>query len=162
VIAGRLTSTGYASAWALIHYLAKSKKPELMTLIREASHVSPLTGATDINGLGVVRSNRDAFTKLLGDDFVELESRVVTHLKKQPYTDPFLDAPHFVATFVSTAGRKPQKSVNTFYSMLVAQKWLTDMREKLPEAERATGQAQIRAFRNRMQAEAYVRQFQSQ
>jgi hypothetical protein len=162
VIAGRLTSTGYASAWALVHYLSALKRSDLMTLIREASHIGPLTGATDVNGLGVIRSNRDAFTKLLGDDFVELESRVVAHLKKLPYTDPFLNAPHFVATFICSTGRKTQKSVNTFHSMPVAQKWLAEMREKLPEADRPTAQAEIRAFPNRVQAEAYVRQWQMQ
>lgn len=162
VIAGRLTSTGYASAWALVHYLAKSKKSDLMTLIRDANHIGPLTGATDINSLGVVRSNRDAFTKLLGEDFKVLESRVVTHLKSLPYTDPFQDAPHYVATFVSGSGRKTQRSVNTFHSEPVARKWLSDKREQLPEGDRAAAQAEIRSFRNRPLAEAYVRQWQAQ
>src|SRR5436190_17759433 len=76
VLAGRLTSTGYASAWALVHYLAKSKRPELMSLIREASHIGPLAGATDINNLGVVRSNRDLFVKQCGENFKEMETRL--------------------------------------------------------------------------------------
>jgi hypothetical protein len=159
VLAGRLTSTGYASAWALVHYLAKYKKPELVALVREASQIGPLAGATDITSLGVVRANRDSFVKQCGDDFKGLEAKIVAHLKKQPYTDPFLDAPHFVATFVAPSGRKSQKSASTFHSIPLASKWLGDMRAKLPEADRDSSQAAIRGLPNRAQAEIYARQW---
>jgi Protein of unknown function (DUF1570) len=162
VLAGRLTSTGYASAWSLVHYLAKAKRSELMALIREASRIGPLEGATDISSLGIVRANRESFVNKCGDNFKELETRLVAHLKKQPYTDPFLNAEHFVATFVSTAGRRPQKSANSFHSIPVANKWLSDLREKLPDDDRATAQATIRRFPNRVQAETYMRQWLAQ
>ena len=162
VLAGRLTSTGYASAWALVHYLAKFKKPELVALVREASEIGPLSGATDITSLGVVRANRDAFVNKLGDNFTDLESRVIAHLKKLEYNDPFLDAPHFVATFVSGSGRRSQKSANTFHSLPLASKWVNDMREKLPEADRGASQAKILGFPNRPQADAFARQFLAQ
>jgi hypothetical protein len=162
VLAGRLSSTGYASAWALVHYLAKQKRPELMALIREASQIGPLAGATEITGVGIVRANRDSFVSKFGDNFKDLETKLVAHLKKQPYTDPFLDAPHFVATFVSTAGRRPQKSASTFHSIPLAAKWVNDLREKLPDADRPAAQAAIRGFPNRMQAETYARQWLAQ
>jgi hypothetical protein len=159
VLAGRLTSTGYASAWALVHYLAKAKKPELMALIRESARIGPLTGATDISSLGIVRSNRDSFVKHCGGDFKDMEQRVIAHLKKLPYVDPFLDAPHFVATFSSAASRRPQKTASTFHSIPVAAKWLSDLREKLPEADRSSTQASIRGFPNRAQAEQFAREW---
>lgn len=159
VLAGRLTSTGYAAAWALVHYLAKYKRPELLSLVHEASQIGPLTGATDITPLGVVRENRDDFVAKLGDNFKDLESRLIAHLKKQPYNDPFLDAPHFVATFVSASGRKSQKSANTFHSLPLAAKWVSDMRDKLPDADRSAAQATIREFPNRLQADTFARQF---
>ncbi|HEY2411824.1 MAG TPA: DUF1570 domain-containing protein [Pirellulaceae bacterium] len=162
VLAGRLTSTGYAAAWALIHYLNKYKRPELLSLVRESSQIGPLTGATDITALGVVRENRDAFVAKIGDNFKDLESRLIAHLKKQPYTDPFLDAPHFVATFVSSSGRKSQKTANTFHSLPLASKWVGDMREKLPDTDRPSAQATIRQFPNRPQADAFARQFLAQ
>jgi hypothetical protein len=162
VLAGQLTSTGYASAWALVHYLAKYKRTELLALVRECSQFGPLEGATEVSNLGVVRANREAFVARFGDNFKELETRLIAHLKKQPYTDPFLDAPHFVATFVSTAGRRPQKNANTFHSLPLAAKWLGDMREKLPEADRQSAQAVIRGFPNRPQAETFARQFLQQ
>jgi len=162
VLAGRLTSTGYASAWALVHYLAKFKRAELLALVREASQMGPLSGAVEINSLGVVRANRDAFVKHLGDDFKEMEVKLVAHLKKLPYMDPFIDAPHFVATFAAMGGRRPKKSASTFHSIPLAAKWLTDMRENLPESERANSQAQIRGFQNRAQAEIYAREWLAQ
>lgn len=163
VLAGQLTSTGYASSWALVHYLAKFKRPELLALVQEASQIGPLSGATDVTSLGVVRSNRDSFTSKLGDNFTELESRVISHLKKLEYNDPFANAPHFVATFVTPAGRRSQKSANTFHSLSQAEKWLSDMREKLPEADRDIAKAEVLPpFPNRPRAEAFARQFLAQ
>jgi hypothetical protein len=162
VLAGRLTSTGYAAAWALVHYLARAKKPELMAMIREASRFGPLSGATDVNSLGVVRANRESFVRHCGDHFKDYEAKVIAHLKKQPYTDPFLDAPHFVATFVSGSGRRAQKNASTFHSIPVAAKWLNDLRIKLPDADRAAAQTMIRGFPNRNQAEVFARQWLNQ
>jgi hypothetical protein len=162
VIAGQLTSTGYASAWALVHFLAKTKRADLGSLVQECSQIAPLSGATDVTSLGVVRSNRDAFTGKLGDNFIDLERRLIEHLKGLKYTDPFADAPHFVATFVSAQGRRNQKSANTFHSIPLASKWLNDMREKLPDADRPSVQTKIVGFPNRSLAEIYARQFLGQ
>jgi hypothetical protein len=162
VLAARLTSTGYASAWALVHYLAKFKRVELLALVREASQIGPLTGATEVSSVGVVLGNLDAFTKRFGEDFKDLETRLVAHLKKLPYTDPFMDAPHFVATFTAATGRKGQKNASTFHSPALATKWLDDLRAKLPEAERASAEVKVHGFANRMQAEAFLKQWQGQ
>jgi hypothetical protein len=162
VLAARLTSTGYASAWSLVHYLAKFKRAELLALVREASQIGPLTGATDVSSVGVVRGNRGAFTNRFGEDFKELETKLVAHLKKLPYTDPFLNAPHFVATFTTTNGRRAQKDASTFHSPMLAEKWLGDLRAKLPEAERGSAELKIYGFANRGQAEVFLKQWQGQ
>ncbi len=162
VLAGRLSSTGYATAWALVHYLAKYKRPEFLTLVREASGTSPLTGAIDAGSVGVVRGNVDAFEDKFGRDFTDLEARIVAHLKKLPYNDPFEAAPHFVATMIVGMGRRAQRSASTFHFVPVAEKWLSDMVQKLPEAERQDAKATIYGFANRAQAEAFVRQWKMQ
>src|SRR5262245_31889245 len=89
VVAGRLTSTGYATAWSLTHYLAKNRRTEFTALLREVSQLGPFEGATEIVPPGIIRANREQFSKLFGDDFKAIESRLVLHLKKQPYDDPF-------------------------------------------------------------------------
>jgi hypothetical protein len=162
VLAARLSSTGYATAWALVHYLAKFKRAELLALVRDASAIPPLSGAVDVGSVGVVRANRDAFKSRFGDDFKDLETRIVAHLKKLPYTDPFEKAPHFVATFVAGSGRRAQRSASTFHFVPTAEKWLGDMRQKLPEEERASATATIYGFPNRALAEAFIRQWQAQ
>jgi len=162
VIAGRLTSTGYAASWALVHYMAQKKRPALMALIRESSRIGPLEGATEISSLGVVRENRDSFVKQCGDNFKDMEARLIAHLKKQPYVDPFANAEHFVAMFTATSGRRPLRSASTFHSIPGAAKWLSDLREKLSEEDRTTAQGAIRRFPNRATAETYQRQWMTQ
>ena len=55
--AARLTSTGYATAWALTHYLAKNERSEFDDLLRELTKIGPLqsTGAAEKSGL--IRQN---------------------------------------------------------------------------------------------------------
>jgi hypothetical protein len=164
VLAGpaQLSSLGYATSWALVHFLDKAKRPELVALVREASNFAPLTGATDVSNLGVVRSNREAFSKQLGSDFKSLETQIIEHLKSLPYNDPLKDAPHFVATFEAGSGRRLQRSASTFHFLPLAEKWLGDMRQKLPTAEQAAAKTAIRDFDNRALAEAFMRQWQNQ
>jgi hypothetical protein len=158
VLAGRLTSTGYATAWALTHYLAKQRRAEFGELLRECSKLGPLEGAIEVTPPGIVRDNRERFVRIFGDDLTDMESRLVLHLKKQPYTDPFKDLPHFVATLaLGAAGR--QRSANTFHSTQLAQKWLTDSLAKIPADQQAAAESAIRAFPNRLQAEAFATQW---
>jgi hypothetical protein len=82
VVAGQLTSTGYASAWALVHYLAKAKKPEFMALILDCSDIGPLCGAMDVTSLGIVPSNRESFVRRFPESFKDLEAKLKAHLNK--------------------------------------------------------------------------------
>jgi hypothetical protein len=159
VLAGRLTSTGYASAWALTHYLAKNRRAEFGSLLRECSRLGPLQGATDITPPGIVRGNHQQFVKLFGEDMIDHERRLILHLKKQPYTDPFKDQPHFVATLIATNGRRPERTASTFHSTQLAQKWLADCVAKLPAEHQAAAERAIRSFPNRLQAETYAAQW---
>lgn len=159
VVAARLTSTGYASAWALTHHLAKNKRTEFNALLREASQFGPLEGAIDVTAPGIVRSNREMFVKHFGDDFTALETRLIAHLKKQPYSDPFAGQPHFVATLLAGDMRRPQRSVETFHSPQLARKWLDECVARLPAEQQAAAQTGMRTFQNRPQAEAFAQQW---
>lgn len=161
MLAGRLTSTGYATAWALTHYLAKNRRTEFASLLREVSKLGPFEGATDIVPPGIIRENREQFRNHFGDDFKALESRLVTILKKLPYTDPFQNSPHFVATLLAGEGRKQQRIAMTFHSPQYARNWLNDSLAKFPEPQRAAAQTSVRQFPNRQQAEVYVGQWLS-
>ena len=156
VLAAKLSSTGYASAWALTHYLSKSRRADFNAHLREVSKRGPFEGATDISSTGTVKSNRDLFARHFGDDSKDLENRLILHLKKQPYTDPFADMPHFVATLVARDGTRPKRLANTFHSPALAESWLRDAIEKLPKQNQSAAESKIQIFPNRAQATAFA------
>jgi hypothetical protein len=158
VIAGQLTSTGYATAWALTHFLAKTRPREFAAILREASQLGPLEGNFGGSG-GIVRGNQELFARHCGDEFQALETKLLAHLKRQTYLDPFKDLPHYVATLATTDGRRAQKSANTFHSPQLAAKWLAETRQQLPEEQRGSAQIAIREFPNRLRAEVFARQW---
>jgi hypothetical protein len=159
VLAAQLTSTGYASAWALTHYLAKNRRSEFNELLREASRLGPFEGATEVVAPGVIRANRDQFTRLFGEDMKEHQRRMIAHLKKQPYVDPFQGAPHFAATVLTSEGRRLQRSAGTFHTRQLAAKWLRESVEKLPAEQRKDAQTNLRIFPNRAAAETFAKQW---
>jgi len=161
VLAAQLTSTGYAAAWSLTHYLAKNRRMEFAALLRECSKIGPLEGATDIVPPGVIRSNREQFTRIFGNDFKDLEVRLILHLKKQTYNDPFQNSPHFVATLQTSEGRRPKRSALTFHSPQLAQNWVRESLAKVPDDQRAAAQSAVRMFANRQLAEAFAAQWLS-
>lgn len=159
VLAARLTSAGYASAWALTHFLAKNRRSDFNAHLRAVSQLGPFEGATDASPMGIVRSNHDLFVKHFGDDFRELERRLILHLKKQEYRNPIEGAPHFVATLVSLGGKGPQRSAKSFTSPQLAAQWLRETAERMPAAQRERTQLLIRGFSTREQADAFSKQW---
>jgi hypothetical protein len=159
VMAPRLTSTGYASAWALTHYLAKVRRVEFNEYVREVSKLQPLEASGNITAGDLVRENMVLFKKFFGDDLPAVETRLIAHLKKQPYVDPFHAMPHYVATIAFSDGRKVHRDAVAFHTPTSAQAWMTDSLDKVPQTLRAGAQTGLRVFRNRATAEAFVAQW---
>lgn len=156
VMAARLTSTGYASAWSLTHYLAKLKRADFNNYVREVSKLGPLEAPGAIVSPGVIPANRALFEKHFGGDFGDLNKRVVAHLKKLPYKDPFADWPHFVAT-VALPGRNAKRDANIFHSQQLAQKWIQESLASVNADQRKAAQTQVREFPNRLVASRFAR-----
>ena len=159
VVAARLTSAGYASAWALTHYLAKNHRIEFHKFVQEASKLGPLEGSYNVIGPGIIPENSRSFKKHFGDDLADLEKRLILHLKKQPYTDPFADWPTFAALVGTQAGKKPRREARLFHSQALADRWLKETVEKMPEDQRTSAQTASREFPNRAAAELFTRQW---
>lgn len=159
VLAGRLTSTGYASAWALTHYLAKNRRAEFNEYVREISRLGPLEASGHLTPPGIVRENRTLFLKSFGDDLPEIETRLVAHLKKQVYTDPFASFPHYVATVIYPSGKRTERQCGTFHQAGLADRWVRDTLARVPAEQRAAATPSIRRFPNRLLAETYARQW---
>lgn len=162
VLAGRLTSTGYASAWSLTHYLARLKRADFNNYVREVSRLGPLEAPGDIVAPGVVPANLTLFKKHFGDDMVDLNKRVVAHLKNLPYNDPFAEWPHFVATLAVPSGRKAKRDANIFHSPQMARKWIEESLETATAEQRAAAQARVQEFPNRLIASQFARKWLGQ
>lgn len=157
VSAARLTSTGYASAWSLTHYLAKTKRVDFNNFVREVSRLKPLEAAGEVVSPGVIPTNLAFFKQHFGEDLGMLNNRLVLHLKKLPYKDPFAEWPHFVATVAVPDGRRAKRDANIFHSPDVAQKWVQEALETVTAEQRSSAQVHVREFPNRLVATQYAR-----
>lgn len=156
VIAGRLTSTGYATSWALTHFLAKNHRAEFHKYVNEVSKLGPLEGDRRIEHPGVIPGNRALFEKHFGDDYATLEKRLIAHLNKLPYADPFADSPHIVAMIsVPTSGRT-RRDANVFRTEGLAVKWQREMLENLPEEAQRAASLNLRRFANKPIAQQFA------
>lgn len=159
VSAARLTSTGYASAWALTTYLAKVERAKFNRYVGEISKLGPLEGNMKTVGRGAVAENLTTFQKYFGDDLADLENKLVTYLKRLDYTDPFAEWPHFAALVSATINGKPKREANIFHSPETAEKWKRETIDKLPVDAQASAESAIRQYPNRQYAERAASEF---
>jgi hypothetical protein len=154
--AAQLTSTGYAAAWSLTHYLAESRRPAFQRYLQEVSQTGPFEMTGKIVAPGVVPENLAVFRKHFSADLAEVQSSVIEHLKGLPYRDPFADWPHWAA-LIRTGGGK--RDANLFHSRALAEKWIRETLALATAEERARANSEVRGFRNRLSAERYAREF---
>lgn len=155
VLAARLTSTGYASAWSLTHYLATKKRASFNRYLVRIAKTGPLEGSIEITPPGVVQRNLAPFEDEFGKDYLALERKLIQHLQKLPYDDPFASMPHFVVMMSYHDGKRPCREVGTFHSPVLAEKWAREKREK-NSAIPADGVV-IQEFPNRPSAEMFAK-----
>lgn len=132
VLGARLTSTGYATAWSLTHYLALKKRADFSKYLCQVAKTQPLQGAVEIAPPGIVPSNAKLFEQHFGDDYLEMEKELIQHLGKQKYTDPFAGMPHFLAMLTYNDGKKQKREAETFHSPILANNWVREMRQRNP------------------------------
>ena len=157
--AGRLTSTGYATAWALTHYLAENHRAQFNRYVNAVSKREPLMGTDPSRSGGLISDNIDEFVRHFDDDFAGLERRVIAHLKQLPYNDPFAKRPHYVAIVSSTVRNRPQRTANVFHTRSLARKWRGERLQQIPQKDRDNAVSQIRVFANRAIAEDFARKW---
>jgi hypothetical protein len=157
--ASRLTSTGYAMAWALTHYLAQYQRESFHAFVRAMSRRGPLIGGGDVVAPGVIPGNLRDFKEHFGEDLADIERRVLLHLARQPYLDPFLDWPHFTVLILMPEGARPRRESEVFRLPEQAEHWRQQRLQRVPEGQRPAVQHEIREFTNRLLAEQYARQW---
>jgi hypothetical protein len=156
VVAGQLTSTGYATSWALTHYLAKNHRVEFHKYVNEVSKLGPLEGDRRIEAPGVIVGNRTLFEKHFGGDYATLEKRLIGHLNKLPYVDPFAGSPHVVAMIAVPSGGRTRRDANVFRSERLAVKWQSEVLAGLPEETRKAATLLLRPFANKHIAQDFA------
>jgi hypothetical protein len=156
----RLTSTGYAAAWALTSYLAKNQRAAFHECIRQASRLGPLEVPGRVVPPGVLPDNVRRFKTCFGEDLADIERCLILHLKTLPYTDPFADWPHFVAVVsVPSGAARAKRDANVFHIPEQADRWRRELVEQTPESQRSAVQSAVHPFPNRLLAEAFARQW---
>jgi hypothetical protein len=155
VAAARLSSAGYASAWALTHFLAKNHRSEFAGYVREMSKLGPLEGNFPANGGTVVLDSLEPFRRHFGDDLASLETRLIAYLKRQPYKDPFAELPHFLMMIVIREGKGIRRVAEAFHSSALAERWAQLEIAKLPPEVQPSAFQTIKSFSNRRDAESF-------
>ena len=158
--AARLTSTGYAAAWSLTHYLAKNKRVEFNNYVKKLSELGPLQGFAE-PGKTKYEGNLTSFKEHFGDKPDEFEARLIGHLKKQPYVSPFADAPHYAALISVTVNGKTHRRAEVFIGSQASARWLQIAEESVPAEQRGSIQKRIVECPNRPSAERVAGQFLS-
>jgi hypothetical protein len=157
--AARLTSAGYALAWALTHYVAKNHRDEFHAVVRRYSRLGPLQGDRRIVAPGGIPENVRVFKEYFGNDLADTERRLIQYLSNLPYIDPFVDWPHYVAMVTVPEGRRVRRQAEVFHSEEQAEHWRRDVIDRTPQPQRAAVQSTIRPFPNRVLAENFARQW---
>lgn len=156
VLAARLTSTGYAAAWSLTHFLAKRRRAKFSGYVQEVSKLGPLETTGDILAPGIVKENMQLFEKHFGTDLPALEKQLVMHLEQLPYNDPLADRPYVVAMVAYREGRRDRREVSVFRSQELAEKWTLKTIEKIAVDQRPAASRDVRLFPSRVLAEQFA------
>jgi hypothetical protein len=146
-----LSSSGYAAAWALTHYLASRQRAKFQAYLRDVAQVAPLA---DRNG-PVPADTRQLFAKHFGSDYGAIEDALVKHLQSLPYVDPIANQTHYVVMLRAATGR----SVGITTSPASVRQWQEQALQKVSPQMRAAARFEILPFDNKQLAEQYAAGF---
>ena len=156
ILASRLDSKGYASAWALTHYLAKTRRTQFNAYMQDLQKLGPLDGGYRVVGNGTVPKHRELYAKHFDADLAMTEMRLRQYLPKLPYVDPLTEFPHVTVMIGFTVNGRFQKMGGVFHNPAFAQQWVTKTVAELKLVPRSV-KTEIKSFDNRILAERYLR-----
>ncbi|HVX16260.1 MAG TPA: DUF1570 domain-containing protein [Pirellulales bacterium] len=136
-----LTSTGYATSWALTHFLAERRKEKFYSYLREISGRGPLEKFTE-------QQNVEQFKKFFPEDTTKFDTQILQHLQKLPYEDPIENQTHYVVA-VKTGVRRA-------YMITTSPKAIADWRNEVL-SKQPTTQFIIQAFPNAATAKLFAK-----
>jgi hypothetical protein len=149
--AERLTSSGYAAAWSLTHYLASRQKEKFQNFLRDVARLGPLEPREQRAG----EVSRRLFDAHFGSDYASIQKALLAHLKSLPYVDPIANQTHYVVLLDSSTMR----TAGVTTSPGNARKFQEETLTRLPPTVRAGTRFQIMPFANKDSAQRYADQF---
>ncbi|HMO13094.1 MAG TPA: DUF1570 domain-containing protein [Pirellulaceae bacterium] len=153
--AARLDSTGYATAWSIVHYLAEKQPENLNRYIRYLSQLGPFYGMASHGS--VVEENLEHFRQFFGEDLIETEANLISHLKSQVYHSPLAFRPHFVTTVVfKDDGGEVKKKGCIYFQRNHAEDWARAFYNSLQPSQRESAQFETVGFNTRDQAARHL------
>ncbi len=155
--AAKLDSTGYATAWSIIHYLAETQPDKLNDFIQYMSQLGPFYGMASRDKF--VPENLDHFKMFFEDDLKIAEAGLIKHLKQQSYQSPMAFRPHYVTTVIYNDGENLAKRGCIYYQRRLAEEWRQAFLGTLNASQLATADYATKGFVNRDAAANYLRQF---
>jgi hypothetical protein len=150
--ASGLSSAGYASAWALTHYLATRKKDKFHAYLREVAKLGPLEPGDEKQAAS---EGKKLFARFFGSDYAAIERAVVDHVQGLPYTDPIINQTHYVVMVDTAAVR----TAGVTSSPASVRRWQEETLTKIPPEVRAQASFQVMPFENKTLAEEFARQW---
>lgn len=161
VAAPGLTSSGYASAWALTHYLAVRHEERFFEYVRQVSERGPEDGimfAMDEAKMkdGVAR-DAEEFALNFGNNYREIEVAMFAHLSRLRARDPVANDKHYVLTVDYIRGGRKERMAYITLDPDVARDAHSKLRDKLSAAELARARFRLLEFQNKPEAERHAK-----
>ncbi len=120
----RLTPTDYAHAWALTHYLARTRCGDFIKYLKYMGQMPPLDRRLPAEHLA-------DFRKFFGDDLAKIDKKVDEYLRKLSQKKEYDRLPYYAVMFEETLGNGAVKRVGwVSQSPQVIQQWVQEKREE--------------------------------
>jgi Protein of unknown function (DUF1570) len=137
-----LTPTDYAQAWALTHYLARTRK-EFVEYLKEMGKLPPFEPRTP-------EQNLAEFRKFVPDDLAKLDKKVDEHIRELVKKKGYDPLPYYTVFFAQSLGNGMiRRGAKVSQSPQVIQSWVQEMTVPygdVPSWEATPYPSQQRAF----------------
>jgi Protein of unknown function (DUF1570) len=157
--APRLDSTGYATAWSIVHFLASKRKKEFNELVIQMSKLGPMRGMAARPG-EVIAENLQYFHQAFGDDLKSMENEMLKYLAELEYVSPVSHLQHFVGmVVVPSENGEPRRLACFFHTRERVEKWKEDLGTVFSETQLQNAEWKVERVENRDQANLAIRRF---
>ncbi len=156
VIAPRLSSDGYAAAWALTHYLATHQRDAFLRYVRQVSNRRPTRATLWQLEPDDLKADLDEFKQFFGSNLRTLEDRMLTHLGRLRSRDPAANDKHYVVTCEYLEGSQVRRQAGMSVDADTAREYHQQVLSELSPRQRSSAKFRLMEFPSKREAERYA------